>query len=184
MKNKMVSALMVPLSEYATVPEEANLLDAVMALEKSQQEFTKSRYPHRAILVLDAGGAIVGKISQLDVMRALEPLYDELKEKEGFSHSGLRKNIIQSMVTTFNLWNKPFDDVCRRGAERKVNDFMHKLVETEYVNADDTLDLAIHQFITGSHQSLLVMRQGVAAGILRLTDVFTFLADMMKQCQP
>ena len=55
---------MVPLSEYATVPEDASLYEAVVALEKAQKEFKthlvkapeefgSKRHPHRAILVLD-----------------------------------------------------------------------------------------------------------------------------------
>jgi hypothetical protein len=34
-----VKELMVPLSEYATVPEGSTLFDAVLALEKAQEEF-------------------------------------------------------------------------------------------------------------------------------------------------
>ena len=36
MKNYMVKELMIPLSEYATVNVEANLYEAVLALEKAQ----------------------------------------------------------------------------------------------------------------------------------------------------
>jgi len=55
MKTIKVSELMVPLSEYATVPDDGSLYDAVIALEKSQEKYTykHSLYRHRAILVLD-----------------------------------------------------------------------------------------------------------------------------------
>ena len=39
MKKFTVAMLMVPLSEYATVFEDATLYDAVMALEKAQEKF-------------------------------------------------------------------------------------------------------------------------------------------------
>jgi hypothetical protein len=39
MKNFRVKDLMVPLSEYATVDEDATLYEAVVALEKAQEEY-------------------------------------------------------------------------------------------------------------------------------------------------
>ena len=44
---------MVPISEYATVPEGATLLETLLALEKAQEEFQQTRYSHRAVLILD-----------------------------------------------------------------------------------------------------------------------------------
>ena len=53
MKSLTVFELMVPLSEYATVSEDSTLFEAVLALEKAQDEFDKTRYRHRAVLVFD-----------------------------------------------------------------------------------------------------------------------------------
>ena len=61
---------MVPLSDYATVSEEATLYEAVIALEKAQATFDQSRYRHRALLVYNNQNQIVGKISQLDILMA------------------------------------------------------------------------------------------------------------------
>ena len=41
MKSRNVKEMMVPLAEYATVPETATLLDAVKALRKAQAAFDK-----------------------------------------------------------------------------------------------------------------------------------------------
>jgi CBS domain containing-hemolysin-like protein len=78
MKSYRVKDLMVPLSEYATVPEAATLLEAVKALRKAQDEFGRNRYQHRAILVFDANNHFVGKLSQHDVIEALEPNYKSM----------------------------------------------------------------------------------------------------------
>jgi CBS domain containing-hemolysin-like protein len=51
-KAKLVKDLMVPLSEYATVSEDATLSDAVAALKQSQADYDRTKYRHRAILVL------------------------------------------------------------------------------------------------------------------------------------
>ena len=77
MKTQMIKNLMVPLSEYATVPVDATLLDAVVALEKAQAAFDQTKYRHRAVLVLDKDNQVVGKIGQLDALKALEPKYQE-----------------------------------------------------------------------------------------------------------
>ena len=53
MRAYVVKDLMVPLEEYATVSEDASLLDAVLALETAQRNFDQARYRHRALLVLD-----------------------------------------------------------------------------------------------------------------------------------
>jgi hypothetical protein len=78
MKSYQVKSLMVRLSEYATVPEAATLLEAVKTLRKAQDEFGRNRYQHRAILVFDGNNHIVGKLSQHDVIEALEPKYKRM----------------------------------------------------------------------------------------------------------
>ena len=72
-----VKELMVPLSEYATVPEGSTLFDAVLALEKAQEEFDHTKYKHRGILILNKKKRVIGKLGQLDVLRALEPKEEE-----------------------------------------------------------------------------------------------------------
>jgi len=42
MKETTVKELMVPLSEYAVVNKDATLYEAVVELEKSQEEFRRS----------------------------------------------------------------------------------------------------------------------------------------------
>jgi hypothetical protein len=62
MESKTVKEMMIPLAEYATVFEDANLLETVMALDRAQAGFDQTGYRHRAILVLDQNGHIVGKL--------------------------------------------------------------------------------------------------------------------------
>ena len=66
MKNYLVKDLMVPLSEYATVPEGSTLFEAVLALEKAQEEFDHTKYKHRAVLILDSENRVIGKLSHMD----------------------------------------------------------------------------------------------------------------------
>jgi len=183
-KSYVVKDLMVPLSEYATVTEEATLYEAVIALEEAQEQFEDkhTRYRHRAVLILDKDGHVVGKLSQLDVLRALEPKYQKMIEGEGLHRFGFAKEFEASILEKFNLFANPLDDICRKAGEKNVKEFMYSPTEGEYVAEDATLDIAIHQLIIGHHQSLLVTRKEKIVGILRLTDVFAAVFHKMKEC--
>jgi hypothetical protein len=90
MENHRVKDFMVPISEYATVVVGTSLIDAVKALEKAQETYTTSKYQHRAIIVLDKEGRIVGKISQLRALKAIEPDFQantDIEQLKGFHFS-------------------------------------------------------------------------------------------------
>lgn len=183
MKTILVKDLMVPLKEYATVSEEATLYEAVMALESAQKAFDQTRYRHRAVLIKDAEGKIVGKVSQLDVLRGLEPKYKEVKEKDSFARFGLTKIHLKAMMEQLSLWDKPLTDICAKASRIRVKGIMYKPTEGEYVKAEATLDEAIHQLIMGSHQSLLVLADAAIVGVLRLSDVFLEVCEAIKACE-
>ncbi len=185
MKEIHVKDLMIPLQEYATIGEDASLYDAVLALEKAQQEFEKSHktYMHRAVLVYDENRKIVGKLSQLDLLRGLEPKYKQAAAESGrMMASGFSRNFLRSMIRQFSLWDRPLQDICKKASQLRVKDCMYIPEEGEYVEADDSLDVAIHQLVLGRHQSLLVTRDKEIAGILRLTDVFKEVCNRIKTC--
>jgi CBS domain-containing protein len=174
--------IMVPLAEYATVSQDASLFEAVQALEKAQTRFDQNKYRHRAILVYNEQDKIVGKLSQMDVIRALEPKYKEMGDISKMSHWELSPAFIKSMMKSFDLWQTPLEDICRKAGQIKVKDIMYTPAAGEYVNRDTTLDQAIHQLIVGHHQSLLVTQEERVVGILRLTDVFHQVCKVIKEC--
>ncbi len=186
MKEILVEQIMVPLEEYASIHRDANLFEAVLALEKAQMEYRRpdTLYPHRAILVYDDDGKIVGKLSQLDIIRALEPKYRKAtSDKDGrIVASGFSQDFLHAMVQQFALWDKPLSDICKKATRMKARDCMYIPEEGEYVQADATLALAMHQLVMGHHQSLLVTRGRDIVGVLRLTDVFTQILESMKAC--
>ena len=184
MKSYSVKDLMVPLSEYATVTEDATLYDAVLALEEAQENFEDkhTRYRHRAILVLAEDGNVVGKLSQLDVLRALDPKYQDMLQGEGSQRFGFTKNFMKSTLEDYHLFANPLDDICRKAGGQNVKEFMYTPTKGEYISENASLDVAIHQLIIGHHQSLLVTLKEKIVGILRLTDVFAAVFHKMKEC--
>ena len=183
MKKKPIKELMVPLAKYATVSQEATLFETIMALEKAQEKFDLSRYRHRAVLIYDKEGNIVGKVSQLDILKALEPKYETMGIPGSLSRFGLTPQFQKTMLEQLRFWDKPMDDICRKAARIKVKEFMYTPGEGEYINEDATMDKAINQLVMGHHQSLLVMKGEKIVGILRKTDVFMEIVRVMKACE-
>ena len=99
MESSTLKELMVPLAEYATISEDANVLEAVNALEDAQKAFDPKRYRHRAVLVLDKKNRVVGKLSQHDIIQALEPKFKEPKgrKKGALDQFGFSKKFIESV---------------------------------------------------------------------------------------
>ncbi len=115
MKRTAVKDVMIPVSEYATIPEEASLHEAVMALERTQGGVSQTPAVclHRAILVSDKNSQIVGKLSQLDVLKALEPRYMKMGKSESLSRSGFSDEFIKSTLEQYSFWNRPLEDMCK-----------------------------------------------------------------------
>lgn len=180
-----VEELMVPVDEYATVSKDATLFEAIMALEKAQelQDRKKYHYLHRGILVRDKNKKIVGRISQLDVLRALEPKYKQIGDTRAISRAGFSPQFLRSMIQNYALCETSLIDMSGRGARIKVKDFMYTPEEGEYVESDARLCEAIHMLVIGHHQRLLVVSEGEIVGVLRLVDVFMKIFELMKQCE-
>jgi CBS domain-containing protein len=177
-----VKDLMVPLSGYATVSQDASLADAVKALRLAQKEFDQTRDRHRAILVSDENNKIVGKLSQLDVIRSLEPKYLKFDDRKELSRFGYTKYFMDSMLKEHHLWEDPLDHICEKAAKIIVKTIMYAPTEGEYVKEDATFEEAIHQLVMGRHQSLLVTGGKEIVGVLRLTDVFREIANRIYAC--
>jgi CBS domain-containing protein len=167
---------MVPLSDYPTVAQEATLAEAVVALTRAQENLEPGRYRHRAVLVTDGSGRVVGKLSQIDVLRALEPRLREDGSLDAVTRFGFSADFIETTSEDYGLLKGPIVGICERAAGIKVADAMTTPSSGEFVAADATLGTAIHQLVRGSHQSLLVTRGDEVIGILRLTDLFAAVA--------
>ncbi len=182
MKTITVKELMVPLKKYATVPQEATLREAVLALEKAQMALDPSRHKHRAILVLDESGKVVSKITMKNILVALEPNYGKVEGMGVLERSGYSPDLIRSMLEDNALWTEPLQFVRERATKLKVGDFIQAPSEGEYIDDNATLGEAIHQLVVYPYHSLLVTSGDEVVGILRLSDVFSKICDEIKTC--
>jgi CBS domain containing-hemolysin-like protein len=180
MKTIAVKELMVPLEDYATVSVDATLREAVLALERAQQALDASRHKHRAILVLDEDRKVVSKITMKDILVALEPNYGKLEGIDVLERSGYSPDLIKDMLEDNALWMEPLQFICERAAGLKLSDFIQAPSEDEYIDENATLGEATHQLIVQPYLSLLVISGDDVVGILRLSDVFAKICDIIK----
>ena len=186
MEEYLVRDLMTPISDYPTIAATASLLEAVAALQEAGPDANFTHYRPRALLVKDDNGKAVGKVGQLDVLRALEPRYQHLSEHAGISQFGFSGDFIRLSLEEYSLWDSPLEHVCEKVVHRQVQEFMHTPSPGEYVTEDTSLDAAIHQLIVGKHQSLIVTEEGngTISGILLLSRVFVGVFQLIQDKCP
>lgn len=183
MSDYLVKELMVPLSEYATVLEGSTLFDAVLALEKAQEEFDHTKYKHRGVLIMDKDKRVIGKLGQLDVLRALEPKDEDPDEAKALGQFGFSTKFVQNLRKHRRLQATPLKDLCSKALKLKVEDFMQAPSEGEIIDQETSLESAVLQLVMGRHLSLLVTQGEKIVGILRLTDTFAAVFHTMKECE-
>ncbi len=177
---------MVPLEEYVTVPLGTTLLGATLALEKAEEIFDYGKkFHHRAVLVLDDEGKVVGRISHLRVLQAMEAKEEDCGEGyEQLQMYRFSDTYIEKLREQTRLKCKVFTrELLEQSSKKLVEDFMQKPNPDEYVDEENELDLAMHKMVAGAHQSLLVTRGKEIVGILRLVDVFTASFHAMKSIE-
>ena len=174
MHHYLAKDLMVPISEYATVEIGTPLIEAVQALERAQGLYTESKYQHRAVLVLDKCGNVVGKITQLRALKAIEPEFDFLNDIEDIKKFNFSDDYLVALRTTYREKSKFINTATlTTAANKKVEEFMQDYSAGEYIDENGNIDQAIHKLVSGKHLSLLVTSGDRITGILRVADVFT-----------
>jgi CBS domain-containing protein len=174
-----VKDIMLSLDDYAVVGTEATMVDALCALEAAQKKLPPDRQPHRAVLVVDDKGNIVGKLGHLAFLKALEPKYDKIGDINVLSRVGLSPEFINSMMENLSLWKESFADYVQRAQKTKVKDVMHPA--TESISEDAPLSEAVHKLVMYQTLSLLVTRGEKVVGILRLSDLFSVIAHIIRK---
>ncbi len=178
MDNKLVRDLMVLLDDYAVVSQEASLLDAVLALEKAQENLPPDRQPHRAVLVVDENKNVIGKIGQLAFLRALEPKYKIIKDLDKLSRAGVSGEFVSSMMEHFSLFQESLNDLCQKARSILAKDVMRPVEESIDENA--SLSEALHEMVIYQTLSILVTRDRKVVGLLRLSDLFDEIIKNIK----
>lgn len=174
----VVKDVMIPISRYVTVKKNDTLIDVLAALENSRK--SEAAHAHRDAIVVDDDGEFVGKVTMLDIFKSLEPNYGKLEKKA--TPGALTQRFVMQAVKDFNLWVEPLKDVCSRGAHKFVGDVMHVPQDADFIREDDSIELALHKYVMGVHQPLIVKDGGLVTGVLRFGDVFEVTRKAMLNC--
>lgn len=183
MNTFLVKDLMVPLSEYASVSEEASLYEAFLALESAQKEFDHTKYRHLGILILDKRGRVVGKLSNMDALRALESTYDSTQDFGSLPTLGFSEAFVRRLHAAARAMGAPLAQLCKQAADLRAKDFMQLAGEDECIDAEASLREAISRLVLGRSMTLLVQRGETFVGVLRLSDVFAAVFHLVRACE-
>jgi CBS-domain-containing membrane protein len=179
-----VEDLMVPWEDYGVVDEDATLLEAVLELDRAQKRRKEQHiHLHRGVLVQNKNKEVIGRIGLTDVLRGLEPRYKELGDVRTLSRAGFSPDFLKSMLNNYQFCDTSLTEYCAKGNSIKVKEIMYTPAEGEYVDAGATICEAIHQFVLGHHVGLLVLKDKKIVGVLRQSDVFHKVVDIMMQCE-
>ena len=179
MENRSVRDLMLPLDEYATVSSEETIREALRALDKAQLGITHDRHHHRAILVLDKQREVMGKLSRWAILRSLEPKIFTPGDTTALDAAGLSSEFIGRLEEGIASRFGNLPALCSTASKTKVIEAMVPLDESIDENA--SLMDAIHQLVTTHVQSMPVTRDKKTVGVLRLSDVFEEVADIIRK---
>jgi hypothetical protein len=166
---------MVPLNEYTRVAEGASLYDAMKTLEQAMQRpgADPARPSDRAVLVQAADGRVLGKLSMWDMLRGLEPRYAVPFEPQ-----------VQVLVDEYFTWtHSMFANLAEKSRSIKARDLLREHPRDELIDETAPLDLAVHQLVHGRLPSLLAMRGNAITGVLRLSDVFRAVNEMITAAE-
>lgn len=177
MKDILIKTIMIPLRDYVTVKETDTVYDVFQVLEKKSSDIHHS---HRDVIVVDGNGKFKGKVTMLDIFRTLEPNYKKLFKN--YEDGTLTKDYVINAIRDFNLWMEPMKNICQRGANIKVSEIMHVPVDFEYLQENDSLEKALHEYVMGVHQPLIVKNGDTVTGVLRFVDLFEVIRDQMLSC--
>lgn len=170
--------VMIPISRYVTVKKTDTLIHVIQALDDARK--SEAEHAHRDAIVTNENGEFVGKVTMLDIFKALEPNYQKLEKKR--STGVLTADFVSKAVKDFNLWVAPMKDVCARGAHKFVSEVMHVPGEADYISEEESIEMALHKYVMGVHQPLIVKDGETVTGILRFGDVFEVTRRAMLNC--
>lgn len=181
MEKMKVRDLMVLAEKFPKISDNATFYEALTALETAQEKYLSGESGQRILLVQNENGAIIGKLSPIDLFRGLETNYSRVNAEETLTHFGL-DYIWKSMQKEYGLWENPFRDLCQKAQQVHIRDFIKPPAKGQTIGVDDTLVKSFHLFVMNRHDALFVFENDRIIGLLRFSDVFKMTSRIMKEC--
>lgn len=174
-----VRDIMMSLSDYAVVEEGATLLEALESLRGSVEKLPPDKQPHRAVLVRNHRGEIIGKVHHFAFLRALLPDRRTPANLAVLDRAGVGEDLRESSMRTLEFLTGDLVDICERARSVRVRDFYTSA--TVSIQESAPLSSAVQLFLSHQTLSLLVRRGEETVGILRLSDLFDELSGQILE---
>jgi hypothetical protein len=173
----------VDIDHYAIVSPTSTIQQAVVAQEETHRSMQyDERYKHRIILIENKKHEIIGKITEVEILRALVPEYSYKGGGGPLSRFGLTTAFMSAQSMNNDLWNEPLHDICRKSAGRTLKDVMRPVRSNEFIDGEASLSDIIHRFITIGKKQLFVKNGKKTIGVIRLHDIFVEVCLLIKTC--
>jgi CBS domain-containing protein len=171
---------MIPLENYPTVSPEATLREAALSLKTSFCELESgicTEAGPRTILVVDQAGMLIGI---LDFKSFLETMIPEIAGglTARLSALGVSIAFAQADAETLDESRLGFRARVIKNAQAKVRDIMLKVRGT--IDADAPLIDGMKKMFRNKIIVLPVYKSGKLVGVLRDTDLFLAVADVLE----
>jgi len=177
-----VHEIMIPIAKCLKVRKDHSLIEVFKALD--QNRATDNDAPHKDSIVMDESGDFIGKVTMIDIFRSLEPRYRQVEKQQKMA-SLLSTAAVMEIARDFNLWMEPTKTICERANHLKVADVMHVPEKVEYIKEGDSLERALHIYVMGVHQPLIVRNDdNEITGVLRFGDIFEAFRQSLLSCDP
>jgi CBS domain-containing protein len=177
---RLVKDVMLSLAEYTVVNADATVMEALEQLRESLSRLKPNQHRHRAVLVRDGGGRIIGKMGHLEFLRALLPEQSAFSSPGVLESAGVRDEMKAVSLNAMGLVGDDIIDICARARSMRVGSICTPA--TVAISEQASLVDAIHEFVRHPGPSLLVGRAGTVVGILRLVDLFDEFAGNVLDC--
>ena len=82
----------------------------------------------------------------------------------------------------FALWVEPSKTICERSGTSLVSEAVHIPEDNEYIQEQDSIERALHLYVMGAEQPLIVKDGDKVTGMLRFGDLFEVVRENLLSC--
>lgn len=161
---KSVAGVMVPISEYTTLPEDAKIKDAIFALKKSfYSKMATSMIMetgHRSVLVMNNQNKCSGLVEIIDLMDMIMPAY----------LSAPKPSLADTIQYSPMFWKGMFTTEIKKKSALPITEVMSAAPYA--IDGNASLMEACYMMLQHKVRRLVVMEGGKIAGVIREQDLF------------
>jgi CBS-domain-containing membrane protein len=161
---KKVTDLMIPLEDFPHIPYWFTLRQAMAIIREAVAKFAGAFEP-RALLVFDEKYQLMGILTLRNMIKGLEPSF---LQETGRVALDPNLTILMGDLLGPNM---------RLASQRPVNEVMCPIQVT--VDANDPVAKALYLMIRENVGFLPVIKAGKVAGMIRLSDLFNEVAQLV-----